>query len=111
MFIQKECQVMLCSASAFKDKLEAEIGLVGKFPHVCEHDQRLYQLRMVSKPLQTQCISKKMMKIKEGVCMYIFIYRISHIYIEDYMDYMIYVFICPICIPYIYICICILQHG
>ena len=81
MFIQKECQVMLCSASAFKDKLEAEIGLVGKFPHVCEHDQRLYQLRMVSKPLQTQCISKKMMKIKEGVCMYIFIYRISHIYI------------------------------
>ena len=30
MCIQKECQVMLCSASAFKDKLEAEIGLVGR---------------------------------------------------------------------------------
>jgi len=104
MFIQKECQVMLCSASAFKDKLEAEIGLVGKFPHVCEHDQRLYQLRMVSKPLQTQCISKKMMKIKEGVCMYIYISYIYDIpYIEDYMDYMIYVFICSICIPYVHL--------
>ena len=73
---QNECQVMLCSASAFKDKLEAEIGIAGKFPHVCQHDQRLRQLHVVSKHLQTQCISKKMMKANS-----VYVSYVSHIYI------------------------------